>query len=129
MGNTTIGTGASKLRAQAGGAGVKFIISVAILALVAHVAYIAIPVYVAVYDFESQLDKEAQFGSQKTNAQILDGLVKYAADRHLPVAQENIQIIRSHTAMQITCDFVVPVETLVYTYQWRVQEDKKYPLF
>lgn len=129
MRTTTIGTDASELRSQAGGAGIKFVISVLILALVAHVAYVAIPVYVAVYDFESQLDKEAQFGSQKTDAQILDGLVKYGADRKLPVAQENLRIIRTHTAMEITCDFVVPVETLLYTYQWHVQDDKKYPLF
>ena len=55
--------------------------------------------------------------------------MKYAAERNLPVAQENLRIIRSNTAMEITCDFVVPVETLVYTYKWHVQDDKKYPLF
>lgn len=129
MGTTTIGTRRLVKRSEMGGAGVKFFISAIILALLAQALYVAIPIYVAVYDFASQVDKEAQFGSQKNNRQIKEGLLKYAEDLKLPVGPDAIQVERTKSELKVSAHFVVPVETLLYTYNWDFETSKAYPLF
>lgn len=129
MGTTTIGTTRPLRRGELGSAGVKFFISAIILAILAQALYVAIPVYVAVYDFASQLDKEAQFGSQKTSKQIKEGLVKYAKDLDLPVGPDAIKVERTKSELKVSARFTVPVKTLFYTYNWDFETTKAYPVF
>lgn len=112
-----------------GGSGVKFFISAIILAILAQALYVAVPIYVAVYDFASQVDKEAQFGSQKSNKQIKEGLLKYAEDLELPVGPDAIKVQRTKSELKVSTRFTVPVETLLYTYNWDFETTKAYPVF
>jgi hypothetical protein len=116
-------------RSESGGGAVKLIISLAILAIIAQAIYIALPIYVAVYDFTSMVDKEAQFGAQKEDSQIKQGLLEHAAELNLPVAKDQVTIHRTQRELKITSSFTVPVETLFYTYNWQVHAEKAYPLF
>jgi len=100
-----------------------------LLAVVSQAMYIFIPIYIAVYDFTSQLDKEAQFGSTKRDDQIKDGLLKYAADLNLPVDKQALNVVRRPNDLTVSVEFMVPVKTLLYTYEWQVSAKKSYPLF
>ncbi len=129
MRTSPIVTGPSRRRSEAGGAGIKLIVSLVLLAVVSQALYIFIPIYIAVYDFTSQLDKEAQFGSSKRDEQIKDGLLKYAADLDLPVDKKALKVVRSPNKLSVSVEFMVPVKTLLYTYEWQVSTEKSYPLF
>ncbi len=129
MRTSTIATLPPRRRSEAGGAGIKLIVSVAILGVISQALYVFIPIYIAVYDFTSQVDKEAQFGSTKKDEQIKAGLLEYAANLDLPVDKKAVNVVRTPRDLTITADFMVPVETLLYTYQWQVSTRKSYPLF
>ena len=126
---TTAGARRSARRSEFGGGGIKFLISIVILGILAQALYIGIPIYIAVYDFTTQLDKEAQFGATKPAEQIKDGLVKYGQELKLPVDEASIKVDKSKSELKVTADFTVPVETLLYTYNWVVHAEKAYPLF
>jgi hypothetical protein len=116
-------------RREIGASGIKLILSLAILGLVAHTAYVFIPLYIAVYDFDSQVEKEANYGATKTNEAIVKGLVDYAAERHLPIKKENVKIARGQSRINIDATYTVPVKTLVYTYNWDISISKQAVLF
>ena len=95
----------------------------------AQAAFVFIPIYVAVYDFTSKVDKEAQFGSQKSNTAIRKGLLQYGLGLELPIKDENLKVDRTRSKLTVKAEFTVPVKTLFYTYQWQVSTEKSYPLF
>jgi len=117
------------LRREHGAAGVKLIVSLVFLGLLVHTAYVFIPLYIAVYDFDSQVEKEANYAATKTNEAIVKGLVDYAAERHLPIKKENLNIARGQSRISIKATYTVPVATLFYTYKWEVGITKEAVLF
>jgi nitrogen fixation protein FixH len=116
-------------RAERGASAVKMIISLALLALVVHTGYVAIPIYVAVYDFNSQVETEAQYGAQKTNEAIAKALVAYGAERKLPIKLENIKVARTASRLTVAANYTVPVKMLFYTYNWQVSTEHSAVLF
>lgn len=129
MGTTTIGTRRRGRRSQLGGGGIKLLISVIILAIVAQALYVFIPIYVAVYDFTSEVDNQAQFGAPKKDSDIEKLLLDKAMELELPVDKDHIKVNRSKSELKVSAEFMVPVETLLYTYNWEVKTEKAYPLF
>jgi len=116
-------------RRERGAAGLKLVLSLVFLALLAHTAYVFIPIYIAVYDFDSQVEREANYGATKTNEAIVKGLLDYANERHLPLKKENIKVARGSSRITIQADYVVPVPTLLYKYDWDVTVSKEAVLF
>ena len=116
-------------RGEIGGAGIKVILSLVILALIGHTAYIFVPIYIAVYDFNSQIDREAQYGASKTNDAIVKSLVAYAAERKLPITKDNLRVARSPSRLTVEADYTVPVKTLLYTHNWQVHAESSAVLF
>ncbi|HZE88878.1 MAG TPA: hypothetical protein VE404_04980 [Verrucomicrobiae bacterium] len=116
-------------RGEFGASGLKLFISLIFLALLAHTAYMFIPVYIAVYDFDSQVEREANYGATKSNEAIVKALVDYAAERHLPLKKENLKIVRGQSRITIDGAYSVPVKTLFYTYDWKIDIKKEAVLF
>jgi len=114
---------------ESGAAGVKLVLSLIFLALLVHTGYVFIPIYIAVYDFDSQVEKEANYGATKTNEVIEKGLLGYAAERHLPIKKENLKITRGQSRITIDASYMVPVKTLLYTYPWNISISKQAVLF
>lgn len=114
---------------ERGSTGVKLILSLVFLGLLAHTAYVFIPLYIAVYDFDSQIEKEANYGATKTNDAIVKGLLDYASERHLPIKKENLKVARGQSRITIQANYSVPVKTLFYTYNWDVSVSKEAVLF
>ena len=114
---------------EIGGSGIKVILSIVILALIGHTAYVFIPIYIAVYDFNSQMDREAQYGASKSNEAIVKALVIYAAERKLPITKENLKVARSKSRLMVEADYTVPVKMLLYTHNWQVHAEYSAVLF
>ncbi len=126
---TTMPTPAPHRRGEIGASAVKIIISFVILAIIAQAAYVFIPRYIAVYDFTSQIEKEAQFGGQKTDEAIVKSLLAHAAEKGLGVGRENLRVSRTASRLTVSATYTVPIPTLLYTYDWQVSTEKSGVLF
>lgn len=126
---TTLPRGAAQRRGEIGASAVKVIISFVILAIIAQAAYVFIPRYIAVYDLTSQMEKEAQFGGQKSNEAIVKSLLAHAAEQGLVVEKEDIKVERTPSRLTVGATYTVPIPTLLYTYDWQVTTEKSGVLF
>lgn len=116
-------------RSERGASAVKVILSFAILGLLVHVGYVFIPIYIAVYDFNSQVETEANYGAPKSNDAIVKELLAYAADRKLPVRKEDLKVSRTQQRLNIEANYTVPVRTVFYTHNWQVRAEHSAVLF
>ena len=109
---------------------IKTLASFALLLFICYLGYKFIPVYIAAYDFDNAIKTQAQYsGSMKTNEVILRELLGKAAELELPIAKENLKIERSTSKLTITADYIVPVETPFFTYNWHFTELESAVLF
>jgi len=107
----------------------KAILSVVVLIILAHTAYVFIPLYIAVYDFKSQMEREANFGSVKPDEAIYKSLMDYAKELNIPIDKKGLKVARSSDRIVITADYTMEVPTLFYKYQWVVSTEKVGILF
>lgn len=115
---------------QRGAITIKTMISFAVLLFGAYLGFKFIPVYIAAYDFDNALKTQAQYsGSMKTNEVIMKELLLKAAELELPITKSNIKIERSRSKMIITADYIVPVKTPFFTYEWHFTEEESAVLF
>ena len=109
---------------------IKTLLSFAILLLGAYLAFKFIPIYVAAYDFDNAIKTQAQYsGSMKTNDVLLTELLTKAQDLELPIKKENLKILRTTSRITISAEYVVPIETAFFTYNWRFTEEESAVLF
>ena len=109
---------------------IKTLLSFAFLLFACYIGYKFIPVYIAAYDFDNALKTQAQYsGSMKTNDVIMKELLLKAAELELPITKKEIKIDRTTSRMTITANYVVPVKTPFFTYEWRFEEEESAVLF
>lgn len=115
---------------QRGEITVKTLFSFALLLFICYLGFKFIPVYIAAYDFDNAMKTQAQYsGSFKSNDVIMKELLGKAADLELPITKSNLKIDRSRSKMVITADYVVPVKTPFFTYEWHFSEEESAVLF
>ena len=115
---------------QQGTISVKTLLSFAFLLCACYMGFKFIPVYVAAYDFDNMLKTQAQYsGSFKTNEVIMKELLGKAAELELPITKKDIKIERTRSKLTITADYVVPVVTPFFTYDWHFTEEESAVLF
>jgi hypothetical protein len=98
------------------------IVGLAILAAAVLIAVKIVPVRIAVADLEDFCEKEADQASlpRMTN-EIMADQVKIKADEvQLPVNKEDIKVWRDTSDVHIEVKYTVPLDFLVYKYQWHV---------
>ena len=115
---------------QRGEITVKTLVSFAFLLFASYMGFKFIPVYISAYDFDNAMKTQAQYsGSFKTNDVIMKELLGKATELKLPITKKNIQIERSRSKMTITADYIVPVKTPFFTYEWHFTEEESAVLF
>ena len=115
---------------ERGSTTIKTLISFALLMFMAYLAFKFIPIYIAAYDFDNALKTQAQYsGSQKPDEVIMTELLTKANELELPIREENIRISRTASRLTISANYVVPVETAFFTYNWAFQEEESAVLF
>jgi len=103
-----------------GGSRFKLLVTLAVLGAMAFAAIKIVPVYFAAYEFQDALNSESRFaltGYPKRNAEdIRDDVLKKAIDLGIPAKREAIQVNLGNGSVDISMDYVVPIDLGVY--QW-----------
>lgn len=105
--------------AQRGAGKIKAILWTAILVFGVYAAYKIIPVYIAEYQLADRMQEEARFAivNRHSEDQIRDTVFKTAQDLDIPITREQIKVLASMQMVQISVDYTVPVDLLVYRVQ------------
>ena len=106
-------------REQRGGGRLKAIVWTAVLVFVAYAAFKIIPVYIAEYQLADKMQEQARFAvvNHYTEEQIRETIYKNAKELDIPVAREQIKVLSSQQLVQISLDYTVPVDLIVYRVQ------------
>jgi hypothetical protein len=106
-------------REQRGAARLKAILWTAVLVFVAYAAFKIIPVYIAEYQLADKMQEQARFAvvNHYTEDQIRTTIYKTAQELDIPVAREQIKVLSSQQLVQISLDYTVPVDLIVYRVQ------------
>ncbi len=75
--------------------------------------------YIAEYQLADKMQEQARFAvvNHYTEEQIRDTIYKAAKDLEVPVAREQIKVLSSQQLVQISLDYTVPVDLIVYRVQ------------
>ncbi len=99
------------------------------LALAIFVAWKMIPVKVHNAELRAVVVDEAKSAGSHRDQQILEAILRKAAEEHLPVTEDNVKITRANSEITVDVNYVVPIEFPGFTYQWRVQHLAQNPIF
>lgn len=94
----------------------KAILWTAILVFGAFAAYKIIPVYIAEYQLADKMQEEARFAvvNRYSEDQIREAIFKTVQELEIPVTREQIKVLSSQQVVQISLDYTVPVDLMVY---------------
>jgi hypothetical protein len=105
---------------ERGSAQGKLIVTLAVIAAMVLAAIRIVPVYFAEYQFQDALNTESRYaltGYPKRNEEdIRDDIMKKAQDLGIPAKRESIQVLLGPTRVDISLDYSVPIDLVVY--QW-----------
>jgi hypothetical protein len=105
---------------QHGGSKLNLMITLAVMAAMVFGAIKIVPVYFANYEFQDALDSESRFaltGYPKRNEEdIRDDIMKKAQDLGIPAKREAIQVSLGNGKVDLSLDYSVPIDLVVY--QW-----------
>jgi hypothetical protein len=104
---------------QQGGARVKFIISLAVFALVIYVGYMYIPVSVDAYYFKDEMQKKVDLAvaQGKDSGWVKDQLTKLEPEFHVP-PDAAITGAQREGRLEVRVQFTRPISFLGYTYNY-----------
>ena len=93
-----------------------------VLFLVIYTAVKVVPVMIKVYAFEDSVREECKFLRGRTIEQLKEDLVSLATNEDLPVAPQDINIVKfrdeEHNTLKVTIDYTVLIKTPVKVFNW-----------
>lgn len=105
---------------ERGGTRLKTLVTLAIVFSMGFGAFKIIPPYFANYQFQDSIETESRFaltGYPKRNQDdIQDEVYKKAQDLGLPVTRDDIHVDMTGTTCDISLDYSVPIDLMVYQF-------------
>ena len=103
-------------REQRGAGKLKAIVWTALLVFLAYAAFKIMPIYIAEYQLADKIQEEARFAivNHYSEEQIRDAVYKAVQELDIPVARDQIKVLSSPQLVQISLDYTVPVDLIVY---------------
>jgi hypothetical protein len=103
-------------RAQRGAGRLKAIVWTVILFFIAYAAFKILPIYLAEYQLADKIQEEAKFAVVNRHSEdlIRDTVYKEVQELSIPVARDQIKVLASQQLVQISVDYTVPVDLIVY---------------
>jgi hypothetical protein len=103
-------------RAQRGAGKVKAIVWTALLVFLGYAAFKILPIYIAEYQLADRMQEEARFAvvNHYSEDRIRDNIYKTVQELEIPVTREQIKVLASPQLVQISLDYTVPVDLIVY---------------
>jgi len=102
---------------ERGGARLKAVIWLLILAAAGYVAYKLVPIYLANYQLQDKLQTEARFSTvnRRSDEELRNIIFREIEDRDIPAHREDIKILEnSPRVVRLSVDYTVDVDLKVY---------------
>lgn len=108
--------GTQTRRAQRGAGRLKAIVWTVLLVFIAYCAFKILPIYIAEYQLADKIQEEARFAivNRYPEDKIRDSVFKEAQDLEIPITRDQIKVVSSQQLVQISVDYTVPVDLIVY---------------
>ncbi len=103
---------------QRGGSGVKLFLLLVFLGSMVFVGVKMLPIYVNNYQMQDAIESEARFaiGNRLGAKDIRDNVWKKVNEIGIPADQDSLKVTANTGAVQISLDYSVPVDLLVYKF-------------
>ena len=103
---------------QRGSGRVKLFLTLALLAAMIFAGVKILPIYVSNYQMQDAIESEARFaiGNRLGSKDIRDNIWKKVNEIGIPADQDNLKVTANQGAVQISLDYSVPVDLLVYKF-------------
>ncbi|HKD62450.1 MAG TPA: hypothetical protein VKB40_00335 [Candidatus Acidoferrales bacterium] len=103
---------------QRGSGRVKLFLTLALLAAMIFAGVKILPIYVSNYQMQDAIESEARFaiGNRLGSKDIRDNIWKKVNEIGIPADQDNLKVTATQGAVQISLDYSVPVDLLVYKF-------------
>ena len=103
---------------QRGGSGVKLSFLLVLLGSMIFAGVKVLPIYVNNYQMQDAIESEARFaiGNRLGAKDIRDNVWKKVNEIGIPADQESLKVTANQGAVQISLDYSVPVDLLVYKF-------------
>lgn len=100
---------------ERGGSKFSSIMMLLVLAVMAFAAFKIVPAYFADYQLHDAMVTEARFAivNRKAATDVQDDIWKKVQELGIPAKKEDIQVISDQGSVQITVNYIVPVDLLV----------------
>ncbi|MEE9217929.1 MAG: hypothetical protein V3U98_02580 [Acidobacteriota bacterium] len=108
-----------------------FLLSLTLFSVFIYLAVKFVPIYVNAYIFEDTLREEARYAAvsrKLSEAQLVNRVLAKAQDLELPVGKEQLRVQRTRIRISIQATYMVPVETVFFTYNWSFRQEGSAPL-
>src|ERR1700734_1504493 len=110
----------SRLRGQQGGSRANLFVTLVVIGVMLFVAIKIVPVYFANYEFQDSLDSESRYAltgyPHRNEEDVRDDIMKKAQDLGIPAKREAIQVSLGNGRVDISLNYSVPIDLIVY--QW-----------
>jgi hypothetical protein len=115
---------------EQGNGRLSFLVTVAIVGIVAFVAVKIVPVRIDAYSFRDTLREEARLGAvRKSNEAVFERIMSRAMDLGIPLERKNLRVHRTDRKFVIQATYEQPVDLAVTTYHYRFYAREEAPLF
>ena len=103
---------------QRGGSRVKLFLTLALLGSMIFAGIKILPIYVNNYQMQDAIESEARFaiGNRLGAKDIRDNVWKKVNEIGIPADQDSLKVTANQGAVQISLDYSVPVDLLVYKF-------------
>jgi hypothetical protein len=108
---------------QKGGAKTKTVLALAILAALVFSAIKIVPLFVNNYDMQDSMQQEIRFvidpqtGHTKSEDDIRQAIEHKAAELGIPATDNNVQVLDQSGHIQVSIDYTITVNLIVYQLQ------------
>lgn len=101
-----------------GGSGVKLFFLLILLGAMIFGAVKVVPIYVNNYQMQDAIESEARFaiGNRLAAKDIRDNVWKKVTEIGIPAQQDDLKVTAGQGTVQISLDYTVPVDLLVYKF-------------
>jgi Domain of unknown function (DUF4845) len=101
-----------------GGSGVKLFLMLFLLGSMVFAGIKIMPAYIDNYQMQDAVESEARFaiGSRLALKDIRADVLKKVKEIGIPATDDDIKVVANQGVVQITIDYSVPIDLLVYKY-------------
>jgi hypothetical protein len=103
---------------ERGGSGVKLFLLLVLLGSMVFAGFRVMPVYIDNYQIQDAVQSEARFaiGNRLLAKDVRADVLKKINEIGIPATEDDLKVVATPGSVQITLDYSVPIDLLVYKY-------------